>query len=463
MDWIQVSPHSPYFEDESGHSWTPIGQNDAISWPDLAGAFCRRDLPSVETYFATLAQHKITCVRLMLEYCHGEHRYLEWPAGYFQPNMVRLWDDIFALCEKYQMRILLTPYDTYWMWVRWARHPYNQKNGGPCEQRSRWLLCPQMRAAIKNRLEFATTRWGGSGALFAWDIWNEIHPAHAEDSASVFDEFVSDISGFLRDTEQRLYGRTHPQTVSVFGPVLEDDTRVADCIFRHPALDFASIHFYEKDTIDHPQNTVDAALSMGKLTRSCLGEIHDGRPFFDSEHGPIHGFKDRRITLPDAFDDEYFRHLQWAHFASGGAGGGMRWPNRHPHTLTPGMRRAQRALADFLPLINWHRFQRRNLNPEIRVSASNFAAFGCGDSTQALVWLLRTDGLNADGTLRRDLPAVSLRLQVPQLKNGRYHITAWNTLSGSVVTTFEAHSESSASFETPPVTADLALAIRRVA
>ncbi|TIL77742.1 MAG: hypothetical protein E5Y81_12695, partial [Mesorhizobium sp.] len=36
---------------------------------------------------------------------------------------------------------------------------------------------------------------------------------------------------------------------------------------------------------------------------------------------------------------EYFRHLQWAHLAAGGAGGGMRWPNRSPHVLTPGMRR----------------------------------------------------------------------------------------------------------------------------
>ena len=29
--------------------------------------------------------------------------------------------------------------------------------------------------------------------------------------------------------------------------------------------------------------------------------------------------------------------MSWAHLASGGAGGGMRWPNRHPHVLTSGM------------------------------------------------------------------------------------------------------------------------------
>src|SRR3712207_8786775 len=53
------------------------------------------------------------------------------------------------------------------------------------------------------------------------------------------------------------------------------------------------------------------------------------------------------------------RHMQWAHFAAGAAGGGMRWPNRRPHVLTEGMRKAQHALAGFLPLIDWAHFRRR--------------------------------------------------------------------------------------------------------
>ena len=104
---------------------------------------------------------------------------------------------------------------------------------------------------------------------------------------------------------------------------------------------------YEEGTIDYPANTVDAAVSVGKLVASAISEIRDNRPFFDSEHGPIHSFKDHHVNLPEAFDDEYFRHIQWAHLASGGAGGGMRWPNRRPHSLTLGMREAQKAMAGF--------------------------------------------------------------------------------------------------------------------
>ena len=93
--------------------------------------------------------------------------------------------------------------------------------------------------------------------LFAWDLWNEIHPSYAENSAECFGEFIDDIGGFLRDLETRLHGRAHLQTVSVFSPHIALDSRIAETVFRHPALDFASTHFYEEGAIDHPSNTVD--------------------------------------------------------------------------------------------------------------------------------------------------------------------------------------------------------------
>ncbi len=105
---------------------------------------------------------------------------------------------------------------------------------------------------------------------------------------------------------------------------------MADLIFRHPDLDFATTHVYEPGAIDSPRNTVAAADAMARWVRHALAEIRDGRPFTDSETGPIHTYKDLGITLPEDFDAAYFRHMAWAHLASGGAGGGMRWPNRHP-------------------------------------------------------------------------------------------------------------------------------------
>jgi hypothetical protein len=37
LQWIQVAKGAPYFVTEGGEDWTPIGQNDAITWPELQG------------------------------------------------------------------------------------------------------------------------------------------------------------------------------------------------------------------------------------------------------------------------------------------------------------------------------------------------------------------------------------------------------------------------------------------
>src|SRR5215207_2150528 len=465
LPWIEVARDAPYFVTETGEPWTPIGQNDSISWIELKGLFRRRDLPAVERHLRWLADHGVTCLRLMMEYAQVRHRYFEQPVGVFPPNMVRLWDDLFALCERHGLRLLLTPFDTFWTWMHWKHHPYNRQNGGPCERRSQWLLCRDMRAAVKARLTFAVERWGGSGALFAWDLWNEIHPAQAEGSADCFNEFIHDLSTHVRGLEERLYGRSHPQTVSLFGPELwwRPHMPLKEPIFRHPDLDFATIHLYHQGTIDHPRNTVDPALHTGRIVREALAEITDMRPFLDTEHGPIHTFKDKKKTLPEPFDDEYFRHMQWAHLASGGAGGGMRWPNRKPHTLTAGMRKAQAGLAGFLPLIDWSRFRRRNLNQEVRVSLPKVACCASGDQAQALVWLVRRDIIGRNGMLRTDATPINAHVLIPGLGAGRYRVTAWDTLAGTCRESFEVEVRGGPlALWTPPFTTDLALAIRRI-
>ncbi len=462
LPWIRVAEGAPYFITETGEAWTPIGQNDGVGWVDLEGLFRRRDSRAVETYLADLRANGVTCLRLMLEDSQVRHRYLEKPVGQFVPNMVALWDDLFALCERARLRILLTPFDTFWAWMHWRHHPYNSRNGGVVDKPSRWLSDERFRAAIKNRLSFAVRRWGGTGALFAWDLWNEIHPAHGEDSAEGFDGFIHDLSQHVRALELKLYGRSHPQTVSVFGPELawKPDMDIAGPVFRHPALDFATIHIYEKGTIDHPRDTVAPALAMGRIVRESLAAIADDRPFLDTEHGPIHGFNDRKITLPDGFDDEYFRHMQWAHLASGGAGGGMRWPYRHPHRLTPGMRIAQRAMAGFCDLVDWSSFRRRPL--DVAVASHGIAVFACGDGRQAVLWCLRQDTLGRDGRVRREVAAVAPVLTLPCFGDERFAIVFWDTSTGTVVSRAEVPVRAGAtlSLALPDLRADLAILVK---
>ena len=205
LSWIRTLPGLPYFVTERGEAWHPIGQNDAISWPELNGLFGRRDLAGVERHLRWLKANGITCLRLMLEYCHREHRYLERPAGRFVPAMVRLWDELVGLCERVGLYLLLlTPFDT---WRRWRKHPYNRDNGEPCDSPTRLLTCVRTREAIKARLAFATRRWSASPALFAWDLWNEMHPAMGEERPDCAAEYIADVAPFLRSLELRLHGR----------------------------------------------------------------------------------------------------------------------------------------------------------------------------------------------------------------------------------------------------------------
>jgi hypothetical protein len=463
LRWITVAPQAPYFMTEEGAAWTPIGQNDAITWPELAGLIGRDDVTAVERHLRYLRDSGVTCLRLMLEYCQDGQCYFERPAGRMQPSMVTLWDDLVGLCQGFGLRLLLTPFDTFFTWNNWAGHPYNRTNGGPCSDRTQLLSCPLTRELIKARLAFATERWGSSGTIFAWDLWNEMHPVQGQHHPRCFEDFIEDVGPFLRSLEVRLHGRAHLQTVSIFGPELHWKPWLNEPIYRHPLLDFATIHLYEEGTIDFPEDTIAPAISTGRLIREALAEIRDDRPLFDSEHGPIHTFKDHGMTLPEPFDDEYFRHMQWAHFASGAAGGGMRWPNRAPHLLTAGMRRAQQALAGFLPLIDWPSFRRRNLD-NAAAEGGRVAVFACGDANQALLWLLRTDAIGADGTIARSRAPAAVRIKVPGLGHGRYRMTYWDTHLGRVLGQAEVSHDGRGplAFGPPPIAADLAIAVRRL-
>jgi mannan endo-1,4-beta-mannosidase len=464
LEWIETRPGHPYFFTAGGEAWTPIGQNDAISWVEFDGLFRRKDLPAVEAHLRWLKASGVTCLRLMMEYAQVRHRYFERPAGRYVPAMVQLWDDLFALCERVGMRILLTPVDTFWTWLHFRHHPWNKANGGPLAHPSETLLCGETRQLIKARLDFAVRRWGGSGALFAWDLWNEIHPAQARNSAEPFGEFIHDLATHVRQLEMKLYGRSHPLTVSIYGPefVWRPELEMKEPIFRHPDLDFASIHIYGQGPIDHPKDTVSPAVDMARIVAESMSEIHDRRPFFDSEHGPIHTFKDKKKTLPAPFDDEMFRHMQWAHLASGGAGGGMRWPNRKPHVLTPGMREAQGGLSRFLPLVDWTRFKRDCWNDRVEASSRAVHAFGCGDDGQAIAWAVRR-ATRSDGTLDPDALPLDFELSCPGQAGRSYAVTWYDTKAGRVIGEERVRCEGDRlSLPVRGFRADLAAAVRRL-
>jgi len=457
---IRVAPSGRYFETFDGEPFLFFGPNDALPWPGLAGLFRQKDPQAADDYLAGLAQNGVTTLRLMLEYAHREHRYFEKPVGRFVPAMVRLWDDLFAACARHGLRVLLAPWDNFWMARRWGRHPYNRANGGPAEGPHSFFTDEATIAATINRFRFVIERWGGDGTLAAWDLFNEIDP-YWGGGPSEQSRVLTRISEAVRDLEQRTWGFTRPQTVSIFGPD-PDANGYGDLIFRHPCLDFATTHVYHAGAIDHPFDTVSPALDMARWVRHALDRTPPGRPYVDTEHGPIHAFNDHRTILPEAFDDEYERHLMWAHLATGGAGSGMRWPARHPHVLTTGMKRALHSQSDFARLVDWRHFAPRDAAPDVSIeNGDGIHVFGCRDGVQAVLWLLRElphAGFRGVLPAREPLSGLRLRLRGPRL--GDYEVRVWDTRSGRAVRAIRVRgSDEGLVFALPPLANDLAIAV----
>jgi hypothetical protein len=459
--------------EETGEPWMPIGHNEAVEWQSLRPLF-DQDTTTAENYIRMMAEHGVTCIRIMMEDCQFDDHYFEAPIGTFNPTVVRFFDHLFSICRRYGIRILLTPFDTYWMWIRFEKHPYFSGNGGPCPDRRHMLTNPAVRQAVKKRFDFAISRWSRDGGLFAWDLWNEIHPAYGEERVESVIDYIHDISNFVRTAEIYKFGKAHLQTVSVFGPILErgypkeqgsliKDPRLAELIYDGPMLDFSNTHTYEEDTIDDPKDTVTPAIRMADITRISILYIRDGRPYFDSEHGPIHLFIDKKKMLEETFDDEYYRHMQWAHFASGSAGGGMRWPNRVPHMLTPGMFKAQKAMRDFLPLIDWNTFARKNITTDIRVSDGSVYACGCATSQQALLWCVRTSVSKKTGMIGFRVKKKNFFISIPNMERGSYTVKFWDTKRGIVFRSLDIESDTDYLRFPISLWSDIAIAIRKTA
>src|SRR5439155_22162405 len=88
LPWVRLGPGRRYFETEDGAPFLIIGQNDALTWPELEGLLGRRDVPAVDRHLAWLKDHGVTTLRVMLEYV-GDGLYLESRPGEFDPVTVQ--------------------------------------------------------------------------------------------------------------------------------------------------------------------------------------------------------------------------------------------------------------------------------------------------------------------------------------------------------------------------------------
>jgi mannan endo-1,4-beta-mannosidase len=124
------------------------------------------------------------------------------------------------------------------------------------------------------------------------------------------------------------------------------------------------------------------------------------------------------------------------------------------------MRLAQKNMTGYLSYINWKGFRRRNLNQEIKVTSPSLAVFGCGDKSQAVVWLLRQDKLKG-GMVIKGAEAINCTITIPGIEAGTYSIYYWDTTVGAEINRQEVvnNTDGSLTLVGVAIATDLAVAV----
>ncbi|HEX8229883.1 MAG TPA: hypothetical protein VF826_11305 [Chloroflexia bacterium] len=434
MPYVGLAPGGRYFMTEDGEPFLVIGHNEALPWPRMYHMQDERDIATVESYVKLMAEHGVTVVRIMLEYCEDEQWFFEDAQGMPVPSTVQYWDNLIGLCERYKIRLLVQFWDTFFLSRRWEYHPYSAPGSG-FDGPGSFCTSPTALEAQKRRIAFFINRWGDSPAIFAYDLLNEIHP-YWGGTPDDQHRWLTEIARFTRNCELERWGKRHLLTVSIFGAKPEEG--YGHLVFRHAELDFASTHVYELGLVDNPENTIDCAVVMRDAVKYAFSQMPDTRPYTDSESGPIHLFMDLKLFLEEPFESEYYHNMSWAHLATGGAGSGIRWPFRDPHYLTQEMHEVQRGMSRFVTAtsecgFDWLNFSPQPVDEAMQVVSRLSEAegplpvlpFGCSDAKQALMWLLRDKRVTAD-----DTPIAPADFMLSCLREGSYVAEFWETYSG---------------------------------
>lgn len=376
-DYVRAMPGGRYFVHANGKPFIPIGYNHNPDWAKFVEAdplFTPYKPGLPDEYMAHLKASGVNVVRMMIETPQSGN--LEEPIGLFRPEHVRWIDTVFMAARKHGIKLIVTPWDTFWMNKRWELTPYNPDNGGIVKQRLEFITSPKVREQQKRRLKFMIDRWGNMGDIFAWELLNEADIWWGANAAQLT-EWTNDMATYVRSYEKQRWGRNHMLSVSFAEAMPKGD--MAHLAYDSSQLDYATTHLYIGAS-KAPTEAVGPGLAIQQGVRYAMAEIDDNRPYMDTENGPI----DRWIESA-VLDAEVFHNMTWAHLASGAAGSGFRWPYRHPHHLTEKMLEHLKHFATFVDKVDWTALAGKRVKME---ATGTKGAATCGFATgrSAMAW-----------------------------------------------------------------------------
>jgi len=437
--FIKICPSGSYFELD-GKIFIPIGFNYGVDWPDFSnlwtgniGGLKWGDPESVESTFKEWHMYGVNTLRIFMEDASDPSgsALFEDPLGTVNESLVKVWNYIFEYAKKYDIYLIIEPFDPFWMSKNWIESPFNIKNGGPIDSLNQFLDNPKTIEDTELRFKFFIDHWGDTSHILAWEINNEIDLWYGNNNTGAINEYIKTISEFIKNYEDSKFGQHHLITVSTAAPVLSGD--LGQVIYKNKYLDFVTTHLY-LPAVDNPTNTINPAVEVSKAVVENLNKMDYSKPYLDSEDGPINGW-----SMPTSKNSEYHHNMLWAEFASGACGPGLKWPYLFPSNIT-GLD-TYNAISNFInsPGINWLYFKALPESNNIAASGvtKNYVIpFSCGDNTARVVWILK----NSTKDLKNvDFSKVSLIIS--ELEDGTYNIEFWNAQDGTLLKTIKVLSQ----------------------
>jgi hypothetical protein len=431
-----------------GQPFIPVGINCA--WPTEAGSAVYRQ------WLDHLAAAGGNATRLWLVHYYGGTA-LEWSrsgvndgyvgvGGYSQESAARV-DRILADCEARGIRVMLclnTFGDLNW---DWERNPYATGGGGWLERSGQYFTDPRARLATRKLLRYEIARWGGSRALWAWELWNEVDTCDEFDAATVtawHREMAAEIA--------RLDAHRHPITTDYrFTPP------TTDCgAYALPELAFTQLHTYWPFV---PEAFVSEIAHLADFRRA------DGtaKPVVIGEYG-LH------VEPQSLAADRVGIHLHdglWGGVFCGSCGGGMGWW-WDGYVEPKGLWAHCRGLAAFVRGESLEGLAPAGASTDAGDAAPALALAG---TDRAWAWVrnarevvMQRRGLAVQiGTYRAASHGTATTVRIVAQLPGAWRVDAFDPYDGTWVASLDAHGTADGiTVALPPYRHDLALKLRRL-
>ena len=260
---IERDPQNPgAFRRSDGRAFVPVGANLAWS-PTGQIEYFRQALPA-------FARGDLNWKRVWM--CHWGGLDLDWVVGAPSPVPGRLdarvaakWDELLAIAERegVYLQVVFQHHGQFSTGTNpnWSRNPWNAANrGGFLGKPADFFTSPVALALTKSKYRYVVARWGWSPAVFAWELFNEVHWVDAwakqKDLAAVA-RWHSTLAAYVRSIDAYHHLVT-TSTEDLQSPVYE-------------GMDFYQPHLYPADPV--------------AAVRSHAAPADPTRPVFYGEEG----------------------------------------------------------------------------------------------------------------------------------------------------------------------------------